>query len=131
MLIRLNDGTKFEASEVEKGHTLIRNRNRGSLDIKFKADQSRFDEIKEKFTTENLSKIQIFYPDLEESVSDDILFEENGPAHETFEYYDIVDVVKEFEVEVEPETATTPGVWDIKLSIQLGESLLSEREPTS
>lgn len=123
-LIRLANGEKFEIDQPNEGQGLMRNRQRKTLELKFRSTADAFERIKAAFTAENLEFITVYYPENETADEPDEQLE--GVSHKTFEGYTMIGEWIDKEVEVTPETRTTAAVYGRQLSVTLGEHMLTD-----
>lgn len=123
-LIRLANGHKYEIDQPQESESLLRNRQRRTLSLVFRAGEDQFTKIKEDFTPANLAAITVYYPDNETADEPDEQLE--GVAHKDFLAYTLVGEWTDKEIAAEPETSTTPAVYTRQLSVTLGERLASD-----
>ena len=125
-LIRLANGEKFEIEQPNEGQGLMRNRQRQTLALVFKAESDSFEHIKAVFTPENLETFNIYYPDNETADEPDEQLE--GVSHKIFEGYTMIGEWIDKEIEVSKETRNSAAVYARQLSVTLGERLMSDTE---
>ena len=123
-LIRLANGHKYEIDQPQEGQSLLRNRQRRTLSLVFRGQETLFQQIKEDFKAENLEALTVYYPDNETADEPDAQLE--GVAHKDFIAYTLVGEWTDKEVEDQQETSTTPATYKRQLSVTLGERLASD-----
>lgn len=123
-LIRLANGQKYEIDQPQEGESLLRNRQRRTLSLVFRAAEDQFSAIKEAFSAANLAALTVYYPDNERADEPDEQLE--GVAHKDFAGYTLVGEWTDKEIEAERETSTSPAIYKRQLAVTLGERLASD-----